>query len=140
MRWTRWVALVLLVGCGSNEPSTSSETNETEVDETGSEEPSAAADGTVDGRWFVPAGSPPPQACEAPEDCMGDTIPDAAQPCCNDPYSLSAYAIAYRDAINAWRQSHCADVTCPPPPAPTPPPDCAFEMRCVEGQCANACE
>lgn len=123
--------LVLVLACGSTGSTTES---------TSSESSSEPPGGTVQGRWFVPTGSPPPQACSVAEDCLGDTIPDAEQPCCNDPRSLRAYARAYRDAVGQWRTEHCEDVTCPPPPAPDMPPDCNFEMRCVEGQCANTCE
>lgn len=100
---------------------------------------SSARGGTVEGDWFIPAGSPSPQACVVGSDCLGDTVADPAQPCCNDPHSLVAHSRAYRTAVGEWRIQHCADVTCPPPPAPDQPPACAFEVRCAEGRCTDSC-
>ena len=88
---------------------------------------------------FSAEGAPPPRACESASDCLGDTVPDPSNPCCNGPYSLDAYSRDYRSWVATWRSAHCDDVQCPPPPPPSPPPDCAFELQCVEGVCANGC-
>lgn len=90
--------------------------------------------------FFMAEGAPQPRACTTKADCLGDTIPDLAQPCCNDPRSLEPYAWAYRTWINGWRKDHCSAVECPPPPAPAQPPACAFEVDCVESRCVDACK
>jgi hypothetical protein len=90
--------------------------------------------------FFMAEGAPQPRACTTKADCHGDTIPDLAQPCCNDPRSLQPYAFAYRTWINGWRNDHCDAVECPPPPPPAQPPACAFEVDCVERRCVDACK
>jgi len=102
------------------------------------EKPSGILD-PVDG-FFMVEGAPAPTACEAASDCLGDTIPKLDDPCCNDPYALRPHAKAYRASVSAWRSEHCVDHGCPPPPAPSQPPDCKFEMACVEGTCRDGCE
>jgi hypothetical protein len=94
---------------------------------------------SVDG-FFMAEGAPPPRGCTSASDCLGDTIPDVDNPCCQNPYSLEPYAHAYRTWIYSWREDHCASVTCPPPPNPSEPPACAFEVDCVKGQCVDACK
>jgi hypothetical protein len=93
----------------------------------------------VDG-FFMAEGAPPPRGCASASDCLGDTIPDVDNPCCQNPRTLEPHARAYRSWVFAWRKDHCASVTCPPPPAPSEPPECAFEVDCVQGQCVDACE
>jgi hypothetical protein len=93
----------------------------------------------VDG-FFMADNAPPPRGCTSASDCLGDTIPDVDNPCCQDPYSLEPYAHAYRNWIYTWRKDHCTGVTCPPPPSPSEPPPCAFEVDCVQGQCVDACK
>jgi hypothetical protein len=93
----------------------------------------------VDG-FFMAEGAPPPRGCTSASDCKGDTIPDVDNPCCQNPYTLEAHAWAYTTWLNAWRKDRCASVTCPPPPNPSQPPACAFEVSCVQGQCADACK
>lgn len=93
----------------------------------------------VDG-FFMAPGAPPPRGCTKASDCLGDTIPDVENPCCQNPYSLEPYAHAYRMWIYSWRQDHCVRVTCPEPPNPSQPPPCAFEVDCVQGQCVDACK
>lgn len=90
--------------------------------------------------FFMAEGAPLPRACTSKTECLGDTIPDLAQPCCNDPRSLEPYARAYREWLASWRRDACADVTCPPPPPPAQPPACAFEVDCVAGRCVDSCE
>jgi hypothetical protein len=102
-------------------------------------EPEPATLPPVEG-FFMAEGAPQPRACTAKPDCLGDTIPDLAQPCCNDPRSLEPYAWAYRTWVNGWRRDHCSEVECPPPPAPAMPPACAFEVDCVERRCVDSCE
>jgi hypothetical protein len=93
----------------------------------------------VDG-FFMAEGAPPPRGCSSASECLGDTIPDVENPCCQNPYSLEPYAHAYRKWIYSWREDHCASATCPPPPSPIQPPDCAFDVDCVQGQCVDACK
>jgi hypothetical protein len=90
--------------------------------------------------FFMAEGAPPPRGCTSAGDCHGDTIPDVDNPCCQDPHTLEAHALAYRDWVNAWRKDRCASVTCPPPPNPSQPPACAFDVDCVQGQCVDACK
>jgi hypothetical protein len=90
--------------------------------------------------FFMAEGAPLPRACKVASDCHGNTIPDLANPCCQDPRSLEAYATAYRNWLGGWRKDNCASVTCPPPPAPSEPPACAFDVDCVEGSCVDACD
>lgn len=89
--------------------------------------------------FFMAEGAPQPRACTGKADCLGDTIPDLAQPCCNNPRTLEPYALAYRTWVNGWRNDHCDAVECPPPPAPSMPPKCAFEVDCVEQRCVDSC-
>jgi hypothetical protein len=93
----------------------------------------------VDG-FFMAEGAPPPRGCTSASDCLGDTIPDVDNPCCQNPSTLEPYSQAYRSWMFAWRKDRCAGVTCPPPPNPTQPPACAFDVDCVQGQCADACK
>ena len=92
----------------------------------------------VDG-FFMVDGAPPPTGCKVDSDCLGDTIPSVKDPCCQDPYSLRPHARAYRTFVSTWRTEHCAEHECPPPPSPTLPPDCAFDVRCEEGRCQDSC-
>ena len=89
--------------------------------------------------FFMADGAPDPRTCAVASDCRGDTIPDLDNPCCQNPYSLEPYANAYQTWLNGWRREHCDAVTCPPPPAPSRPPDCAFELDCVDGRCVDTC-
>jgi hypothetical protein len=90
--------------------------------------------------FFMAEGAPSPRACGVAADCLGDTIPDLGNPCCQDPRSLEPYAWAYRNWLNGWRTEHCESVTCPPPPPPSEPPACAFDVDCVAGRCLDACD
>ena len=90
--------------------------------------------------FFMAEGAPQPRACTAKPDCLGDTIPILAQPCCNDPHSLEPYAWAYRNWLAGWRRDHCSEVECSQPPPPAMPPDCAFDVDCVAGRCVDSCE
>ncbi|MEM9072275.1 MAG: hypothetical protein AAGE52_27455 [Myxococcota bacterium] len=122
MRIASW-GYLLCVLCGCSEPAATRAT---------------AGESVRDG-FFMTADAPAPLACAVDSDCHGDTIPDATNPCCNDPRSLRAYSRAYKTWIQEWRGEHCESVTCPPPPLPSIPPDCRFEVRCVRGQCADTC-
>ena len=124
-----------------NEPSkppeaATPEPDTTSAEPTGEPEPSGVA--PVDG-FFMAEGAPQPRACAVASDCHGDTIPDLDQPCCQNPRTLEPYSRAYKKWLVGWRTEHCADVTCPPPPAPSMPPDCAFVNDCVEGVCVDTC-
>jgi hypothetical protein len=90
--------------------------------------------------FFMAEGAPQPRACKVASDCTGDTIPDVDNPCCNNPHTLEPYAFAYRDWVNDWRKDRCDSVVCPPPPNPSRPPDCAFDVDCVAGSCVDACD
>lgn len=138
---THLIVLALLAACGSTESNGRSGNHqmETETPETLEvHETSATETRLVDG-FFSAEGAPDPHACETAADCMGDTIPDADNPCCNNPRSLRPYSRAYRQWIGEWRAAECEDVQCPPPPNPMMPPSCSFEMQCVEGTCADQC-
>lgn len=149
---------VLTAGaCGSNDPPPAAQRGpvhdgtETEDDESSADESStgearerhsadpAGPHPTRDG-LFAADGSPDPRACQHADDCHGDTVPDVRQPCCNDPRTLEAFNTSYRRWVQRWRTEHCADVRCPRPPPPSLPERCHFEMRCVEGRCADSCE
>jgi hypothetical protein len=90
--------------------------------------------------FFMAEGAPDPLACTTPDECTGDTV-SAEGGCCNDPYSLRAHSKSYAAWLYRWRteDDRCSVVECPPPPNPSEPPDCAFEMRCVKGACADTC-
>ena len=89
--------------------------------------------------FFMAEGAPDPRACSVASDCLGDTIPDLDNPCCQNPTSLEPYARTYRSWLGSWRGKHCAEQTCPPPPNPARPPACAFELACTEGVCVDSC-
>jgi hypothetical protein len=120
----------------SNEvaPSTSEPATEGEEGQEGQPE----APDQVDG-FFMAEGAPPPRACTVDGDCIGDTIPDLEQPCCQNPRSLEPYARAYKRWLSGWRAEHCADLTCPIAPLPGMPRECAFMVVCVDGVCADTC-
>jgi hypothetical protein len=89
--------------------------------------------------FFLADGAPDPLACATDADCLGDTVP-APGGCCQNPLDLRTYSQAYRTWLARWRPAHCADVTCPEPPAASPPGDCYFRVHCTtEGTCANSC-
>ncbi len=91
----------------------------------------------IDG-FYRTVSSPDPLACETASDCVGDTVADASG-CCNDPYSIRAHSKAYRQWVSELRKRACVDVTCPPPPLPSRPLECNFELRCVDKKCMNSC-
>jgi hypothetical protein len=95
--------------------------------------------GRMEDGFFVAKGASSPRYCDVPDDCIGDTTP-AEGGCCNDPTTLTAYSKGYRAWLENWREEHCADVDCPPPPAPAKPADCHFEMTCVDNQCGDRCD
>ena len=87
----------------------------------------------VDG-FFSTEEAPFPHACETPSDCTGDTIPDAGNPCCNNPRSLRRHSRAYWQWIHAWHAAECEEFHCPPTPSPSMPNPCS-----VEGIGVNQC-
>lgn len=90
-----------------------------------------------DGFWTLEE-APPPLACVTDDDCLGDTVP-AEDLCCQDPHKVAAHSSAWRTFIQAWRDRSCGDHACPPPPSPSQPPACAFEVRCQAGRCVDDC-
>lgn len=88
--------------------------------------------------FFLAEGAPDPTACAVDADCIGDTVP-TVDGCCNEPRRLLPHARAYREWVRRWRVEHCAEATCPPPPNPYRPPECAFEVRCEDRVCVDAC-
>lgn len=128
---------MLSAACGSTETSELSRGHQV-AESVNSEVPATTAPRVVDG-FFSGEGAPDPRACQTPSDCIGDTIPDPENPCCNNPRSLRPYSRAYRQWIGEWRAAECEEVQCPPPPSPAMPVPCNFEMQCIEGTCANQC-
>jgi hypothetical protein len=127
-------------GAESPIPARSSDTEvEVEAETDSGGEARAGAMAAVDG-FFMAEGAPPPRACTRDSDCVGDTIPDLDQPCCQNPRSLQPHARAYKRWLSGWRAEHCADTTCPPPPPPAMPPTCAFEVVCADQVCADSCK
>lgn len=121
-------ALLCLLACGNAPQETMQEATQAQ-----------SAQHDVHDGFFVAPGAPTPRACTADDQCVGDTIPDTANPCCNNPRTLRAYGRDYKNWVNTWRASNCDGVTCPPPPNPSLPPDCAFQVRCENNQCVDSC-
>ena len=93
---------------------------------------------TMNDGYFGAVDSPDPLACTTADDCIGNTLP-TENGCCNAPTSLGVYNQSYRAWLSSWRTKNCQAVTCPPPPNPSQPDECAFAMQCLEGRCANSC-
>lgn len=93
---------------------------------------------SMDEGYFRTPDSPDPLVCTKADDCIGNTLP-TDDGCCNAPTTLGVYSKSYWAWINSWRAENCESVDCPTPPSPSLPPDCAFVMQCLEGQCANSC-
>ena len=136
---------LLIVACGGPErpppPSTppSSATPPTTVapPETTAEAPSTGA--RMEAGYLVAEGSPAPLACASDADCTyGGALGDD---CCWTFRDMNAVVMstAYRTWQDGYRAAHCAQAQCPSPPVPSAPPDCLFQVRCVEGLCDNAC-
>jgi len=161
--WTRVVALALLAGgCApptpeapqvkpeeaSNKPPSTVTANETSATppegpgNAGSKDPSTAeptpAAGRVEDGFFVADGAPDPRKCITDSDCVGDTVADRTG-CCQAPTQVIPHSRAYAAWVHKWRAGACADITCPPPPAPARPDDCLFDVKCVEQVCENEC-
>ncbi len=101
----------------------------------GSPPPVASAE--ADSRYYVTEGAPPPRACRADEDCTGNTLTDG---CCVTEPTPQPQSTAYARWLQSLRLTdHCSDVKCPPPPVPTQPADCTFDVHCVHGRCENTC-
>jgi hypothetical protein len=138
-----WLFLIVICACSREDTASSSapatgervEQVEEQVEQVESQPEQVVAES----RFFMAEGAPDPQACKVAADCLGNTIPDRNNPCCQDPRTLEPYTRAYWAWIGTWRRDHCDEVTCPPPPAPSLPPDCAFEVDCVEGVCVDSC-
>ena len=89
--------------------------------------------------FFTAADAPDPLACTSDQQCTGNTILEASG-CCRDPRSLRAVAKAYDYWASARQQSvTCKSTTCPPPPHPSMPPECAIAPRCVAQRCVTQC-
>jgi hypothetical protein len=97
-----------------------------------------ASEGRFENGFFVAEGAPAPQSCTSADDCNGDTVLDASG-CCNEPTQIVPHSKAYAAWSNGWRQEHCADHQCPPPPNPAEPDECLFTVDCVDGHCVNRC-
>ncbi len=101
---------------------------------------SLAAEGVQwrEGFWLTPD-APDPTACAVDADCV---CADLVLPngCCwhyGSPFPQSqAYAAWLRGEV---KRPACQEIQCSPGPLPGHPLPCAFEARCVAGQCANAC-
>jgi hypothetical protein len=137
VRHVHWPALLSLAMACTTQPTPSTEVAKQPKVEpvTKAPEPVAPVDG-----FFMAAGAPQPRACTSASDCLGDTIADVENPCCQNPYRIEAHARAYREWVYTWRKDNCAKVECPPPPVPTQPPPCHFEVDCVQGQCVDSCK
>lgn len=152
--------LVLLVlpaaGCSSSETpsSTSSEARPESQAAAGGQESAEAAE-TAEApevvqagdpahppgaAFFTAEGAPDPLACTADADCTYAGAVNA-EGCCWSYRDANAVAMsaAYRDWQTAHRAANCDEVACPPPPVPTRPEACLFEVSCVDAQCQNAC-
>lgn len=164
MLWPRLFALALLVaGCappkpevpqakpveGSNKPPSSAVAKDPPPvphgapDDATSEPPATdvkPAAGRLENGFFVAEGAPDPRKCATDSDCVGDTVADHTG-CCQAPTQVIPHSRAYAAWVHKWRAGAgaCADVTCPPPPAPVRPSDCLFDVKCVEQVCKNQC-
>jgi hypothetical protein len=100
--------------------------------------PYAGPSGWREGYLLEP-GMPDPWACRTDADCVCSILvaPDG---CCTPsphPFPQSrAYALWLAARLGG---PACRGVECPPGPPPAPPLPCAFEARCIDGRCANAC-
>jgi hypothetical protein len=145
LRSIHWAALFSLALACTTEPTSSQEVAkqpkvEPEPEKSPEpEKPPEPVNDPVDG-FFMAEGAPQPRACASKADCLGDTIPDLENPCCQNPHTLEPYSRAYREWLSTWRKDRCASVECPPPPPPAQPPACHFELDCVQGQCVDACK
>ncbi|MFK7987843.1 MAG: hypothetical protein AB8I08_17630 [Sandaracinaceae bacterium] len=139
----------LLAGCGSSGDGASGPANTT-VEASGEEGAVTSGPATSDSEtstvgapprvpgYFDAEGAPHPLACEQDSDCAYGGIL-AANGCCWS--FVDANAAPMSAAYRAWgmaRRTACGD-DCPPPPVPTQPPSCLFEVRCDSGACTNAC-
>jgi len=138
------------VGCSSGEsnsstptgarPGTQAAAGGQESQESPDSEETTDSPEPLGGGFFVAEGAPDPLACAADTDCAYDGAVNA-EGCCWSYRGVNAVAMstAYRDWQAAHREANCADVDCPPPPVPTRPEECLFEVSCVDAQCQNAC-
>jgi hypothetical protein len=130
--------LVLMLGLACT-PSSQPAPERVELSEAKQAEPEQPEPESVRDGFFMAEGAPDPRACTVAADCTANTIPDLDNPCCQNPRILEPYARAYWAWLHQWRRENCSDVTCPPPPAPYKPRQCAIEVDCVDGRCVNAC-
>ena len=84
-------------------------------------------------------GSPDARACTSDEDCVCAMLVDPGG-CCQPVPVPFPQTKAYQAWLTAHVQSaECRAVVCPPPPLPGHPSACAYEARCLNGTCMNAC-
>lgn len=135
LRHMYWIALPLALACTTKQPQPEPEQEPKPEVEPPEPKPLPSEEG-----FFMADGAPPPRGCTVATDCLGDTIADEKNPCCQNPYRLEAHARAYREWVYSWRKDNCASVECPPPPPPAEPPPCHFEVDCVQGRCVDSCK
>jgi len=100
-----------------------------------------SSDGEIRDGFFRAEGSPDPRSCASDDECTyGGAV--GTDGCCWTYRDANATPLtkAYSTWQNQWRAERCATHECPPPPVPTQPPDCLFEVTCVDDRCANACD
>lgn len=99
----------------------------------------APASSMVNRIYFSTAGAPDPLACSQDSECIGDTV-TRDDGCC----VMSSEAVPQTWAWHTWLSNRrmsatCKAITCPALGPPSPPPACAFKLKCVAGKCKNSC-
>lgn len=94
--------------------------------------------GHMDGPFYREEGAPDPRHCSIDTECLGDTV-TVANGCCVEDSTPIPQTWAYHTWLSTHRMTPaCQSLRCPILP-PQMPPECAFQMRCVEGLCQNSC-
>jgi hypothetical protein len=94
--------------------------------------------GHMDGPFYMEEGAPDPRHCSIDTECLGDTV-TVANGCCVEDSTPIPQTWAYHTWLSTHRMTPaCQSLGCPILP-PQMPPECAFQMRCVEGLCQNSC-
>ena len=98
-----------------------------------------SASGSVVDGYYTAEGAPDPVACESDDQCVASGVL-REDGCCwtYRDANLVPQSAAYREWTNE-RRSECDVEACGPPPVPTQPADCLFEVSCQQGRCENAC-